>query len=374
MEKINLKKDNFYLIINNDDDLYYYFGVNKGHLNSESLSETIKEFNGKIKSIHIFITDNNIFIENFEINVSRVNEAKSAAFNMLLLNSVNSKEDITFKKVLVKKEENKQFKATVFYTYIDLSKVYDILQEFKADKKIEGIYPLLQLFYDKENFCYNLRDYYYVYMKNNSNIAIFNGIENKELPDDVLFKEIGIDELNFFLSNLNNKLELNFINSGKYEFVEKIFIPFIIVILILNVSVFTYLTFKKSNYNSQLNVVKKQVAQEMKELEPYQKASEKYENLKKVLDAVSRFREASFPFNELVKKLSSVKQIWIRQISLNRSSFLINGKAESAFKVLEIIKKLNFLEDAKINSKIIRDNRGFERFTIRARYKNAFKD
>jgi len=91
------------LIINNEENIFYFFGSHKGETNRDGLVEILKEFSNKIKSIYIFITDNNIFVENFEVNVSRVSEAKSAALNMLLLNSVNNKEDITFRKVLAKK-------------------------------------------------------------------------------------------------------------------------------------------------------------------------------------------------------------------------------------------------------------------------------
>ncbi len=373
MEKINLKKDRFILIINNEENIFYY-GLEKGETDKDGLVEILKENNNKIKNIHIFITDNNIFVENFKVNVSRSGEAKSAALNMLLLNSVNNKEDITFKKVLVKKVDNKEFLAVVYYTYLNLEWLFNILNELKIEKKLEGIYPLVQLFFEKENFCYNIKEHYYTYIEDIYNVAIFRNMNNKILPENVVVKEFGLDELEVLFDKLDNKLELNFIDSGKYEFVEKIFIPLVILIVVINLTIFTFLNFKKSKLNKQLETIKTQVSQELKELEPFQKASEKYEKINKMLEVVNRFKNSNFPFNKVVEDLSRIKQIWIRQMSLNRGRFLISGKAESAFKVLEIIKKMPFLEDAKINSKIIRDNKGFERFTIRAKYKNEFKD
>jgi len=252
--------------------------------------------------------------------------------------------------------------------------LFDIFAEFKVEKKVEGIYPLFQFFFDKADFCYAIKGYYYTYIKNRNSIAVFKNVENKKLPEHTTFKEIGIDVLYPFLKNLNDKMELNFVASGKYDIVETLFVPVVALLLIFNLVFFTFLTFKKNNLNDRLNKLTTQVSQELKDLEPFQKASDKYEEINKVINAVSKFKETSFPFNELIKKLSQIKLIWIRQISLSNNNLLISGKAESAFAVLEIVKKMNFLENAKINSKIIRDNKGFERFTIMAKYKNVFKN
>jgi hypothetical protein len=367
-----MEKTNLILIILNEENLFYYLGSKRDYIKSENFEEFLEEHFQDIKDIYIFLSDNNIFIDKFEINVSKSSEAKSAAINMLLINNVKNNSEITYKKVFLEKESNK-FIATVFYTYLNLEFIFENLRKKNLEKNLQGIFPLFQLFYDKKDFCYSLKDKYYTIIENQNNIAIYGKLTEDKLSKYNV-KTVDINELGNYFQDLKVRNDLNFIDLGKYEVFEKFFIPAIVFILIINIALLGFLKIKNSKLEKKLDKIKNQVNIEIKSLQPYQEAYNKNEQLKRILLNVEKFKNASFPFNELVKNLSLHKRIWIRQITLNYNRLTIYGKAESAYKVVEDLKKLSFLENIKISSKIIRDNNGFERFTIRANFKNAFKN
>jgi len=367
-----MEKTNLILIILDQENIFYYFGNKKAYIKFSEFPDLLEDIISSIKGIYIYIADNNIFIDKFEINVSKPAEAKSAAINMLLINNVKNDSEITYKKVLLEKLET-NFVATVIYSYINLNEIIDILKEKKLEKNLQGIFPLLQLFYNEENFCYSIKGLYYTIIENKSKISIFKHLDNNQLSP-YRVKILEIDELGKYFDNLKNINGLNFLDLGKYELFEKFFIPAIVLIVLINIFLIGFLQIKQHKLEKKLTKIKNQVNMEIKSLEPYQEAFDKNEKIKKILEKVDKFKNSSFPFDKLAANLSLEKKIWIRQITLNFNRLTIYGKAASAYKVVENLKKLNFLDDVKISSKIIRDNNGFERFTIRANFKNAFKN
>ncbi len=368
-----MEKANLILIILDEEKVFYYFGSKRDFIKSEDIEEFIGENSQFIKNIYIFIADNNIFSDRFEINVSKASEARSAAINMLLINNVKNNSEITYKKVILTKSEDK-FIATVFYTYVNIEFILEPLKKSGIDKKLEGIFPLFQIFYNREDFCYYLKDRYYTIIKDKYQVATFKKLDEEKLS---LYnvKTFDINELGNLFQDLKNKNELNFIDFGRYEIFEKFFVPALVLIIVINIALIGFFKIHQNKLNKKLGKLKEQVNIEIKSLQPYQEAYDKNEEIKKILLKIDEFKNSSFPFNKLVENLAKQKKIWIRQINLNYSQMLmIYGKADSAYKVLENLKKLEFLTNVKITSKIIRDNNGFERFTIGAIFKNAFKN
>ncbi|GEM_PF-6819991 len=373
MEKANLKKSTLILIYNNQNDLYYSVGEGVVGSSLEDFASKLKDLSSKVRKVELFITDNNIFIENFDINISNMRDAREAAYNMLLLNNVDNKSSITYKKVILKREQKALFKATVFYTYTDLSPLIEILKQEKLDKKIVLIAPLMEIFINRGNFCYHLNDKYYTIIEDIHNIAIFQTVIDQAILDKYIKEDLSVEEVFPKIIQHGDKIKLNFIDSGKYDFVAVIFVPAIIFIILLNISIYTVLLFQKSSLKKKFNISKDQVSQELKELEPFQKADEQNSKIIKVIDEINKFRKSSFDFNRLVEILSSDKKVSIRQISLNNDNLIIEGKADSASTILDNMKKLEFLKEVQINNKIVREPNGFEKFSIKAKFVDGIR-
>ena len=350
-----------YFLFFDQDEIYF----NDKKVNLEEIEPQLIK-----KQFGIVIADWHVYNLTFNVNVKKYNDAKKAAENHFLYLNHNSNYNPTYFYIdLIKIEQG--FKANVYYLSEKAEEFIDKFFELKVMEKCKFISPIFEFI--KFN-CYHISDF--ITCRKDDKIFTFNKKDLENFKEILKFegeiKEVNKEELLNLTIPKISEIKVNFVKKNKsFEIIEKIFIPFLIFIFILNAVIFSFSKYYELKFKKNFELIKNENKILKSKVKPVLKAEKTLEKLKKVNSAIQKYTKNQFPYLDFFRILSKkVKILYIRSFRVYGNIVRFSGKTDSAIKLIEVLKKIPYIENPKIVSNITRDSRGFESFRIEARIKN----